>query len=92
MVVRDGPRGCMLHQQDRPPRQLPSPRVEPVVDTTGAGDTHAGALLAELARSGDPAAAAAAANVAAAMSITAWGSATCPDRPQLDLALNENDL
>lgn len=89
VVVRDGPRGCILHHHDRPPRQLPSPRVEPVVDTTGAGDTHTGALLAELARSGDPTAAAATANVAAAISITTWGSATCPDRPQLDLALNE---
>ncbi len=26
VVVRDGPRGCTLQQQDRPARQLPSPR------------------------------------------------------------------
>lgn len=92
VVVRDGPRACTLQQQDRPARQLPSPRVQHVVDTTGAGDTHTGALLAELARTGDPVSAASSANVAAAMSVTAWGSATCPDRPQLDVALGENKV
>lgn len=86
MIVRDGPRGCTLHQQAQPARHLPSPQVQ-AVDTTGAGDTHTGALLADLARTGDPVAAARTANVAAAMSVTAWGSATCPDRPQLDVAL-----
>ena len=85
-VVRDGPRGCSLRQRGRPDLRLAAPRVHPV-DSTGAGDTHTGALLAELARTGDLVSAARAANVAAALSVTVWGSASCPERPQLDSAL-----
>jgi sugar/nucleoside kinase (ribokinase family) len=85
LVVRDGARGCTVHRRGRPPEQLPAPAVR-AVDTTGAGDTHTGALLAELASTGDPVAAARTANVAAALSVTVWGSATGPDRETLERA------
>lgn len=85
-VVRDGANGCTLHQHGQAARHLPSPAVQ-AIDTTGAGDTHTGALLAELARTGDPADAAHTANVAAAISVTRWGSATCPERSELQPAL-----
>jgi sugar/nucleoside kinase (ribokinase family) len=85
LVVRDGARGCTLHRRGRPAEPLSAPSVR-AVDTTGAGDTHTGALLAELARIGDPVAAARTATIAAALSVTAWGSATCPDRQTLERA------
>jgi sugar/nucleoside kinase (ribokinase family) len=85
LVVRDGARGCTVHRRGRPAERLPAPSVR-AVDTTGAGDTHTGALLAELARTGDPVAAARTATLAAALSVTAWGSATGPDRQTLDSA------
>lgn len=87
-VVRDGPRGCAVHQPGRATHHLPSP-VVPAIDTTGAGDTHTGALLAELAQTGDPVAAAQFANIAAALSVTVWGSATGPERSQLEAALTQ---
>jgi sugar/nucleoside kinase (ribokinase family) len=62
---------------------LTAPEVT-VVDSTGAGDAHTGALLAELRRTGDPVTATRAANAAAAFAVTRAGSATAPDRRQLD--------
>jgi sugar/nucleoside kinase (ribokinase family) len=89
IVVRDGPRGCTLYGDidgitgRLTGMHLAAPEVT-VVDSTGAGDAHAGALLAELRRTGDPVTAARAANAAAAFAVTRAGSATAPDRRQLD--------
>jgi sugar/nucleoside kinase (ribokinase family) len=55
-----------------------------VTDSTGAGEAHTGALLAELRLTGDLAAAARTANVAAAIAVTQAGSATAPDRQRLE--------
>ena len=58
-----------------------------MVDTTGAGDAHTGAFLAELARGADPQEATRVANVAAALSIRTMVSAGGPTRAELDAAL-----
>ena len=59
------------------------------VDTTGAGDAHAGVFLAALAGGLPPAAAAARANAAAALSTTRTGPATAPDRDELEQFLRD---
>lgn len=56
---------------------LSAPKVD-VVDTTGAGDTHVGAMIAELARGKPLAEAVSFANVCAAISVTRYGPATGP--------------
>jgi len=54
------------------------------VDTTGAGDAHAGVFLAGLAAGLLPAAAASRANAAAALAVTRAGPAESPSRAELD--------
>jgi sugar/nucleoside kinase (ribokinase family) len=91
IVVRNGPHGCTvyggsgLHGATSRSRgmHLTAPAVT-AVDSTGAGDAHTGALLAELQRTGDPVSATRVANAAAALAVTRAGSATGPDRRQLD--------
>lgn len=76
-VLRRGAHGCLLaigdHAQEIPPHPVTA------IDTNGAGDCHVGSFLAELARTGDPGAAARYANIAAALSTTRPGPATPPD-------------
>jgi sugar/nucleoside kinase (ribokinase family) len=62
---------------------IPAPAVT-AVDSTGAGDAHAGVFLAALADGLDPAAAARRANAAAALAVTRPGPATSPTRTALD--------
>jgi sugar/nucleoside kinase (ribokinase family) len=62
------------------------------VDTTGAGDAHAGALLAGLAEGLDLPAAVRRANAAAALAVTRLGSATGPTRGELADALARTTL
>ncbi|TFD82615.1 PfkB family carbohydrate kinase, partial [Cryobacterium fucosi] len=51
VVVRDGPNGCWLAGDQLGPFPVHVPGFAvPVVDTTGAGDTHCGVLAAALAR------------------------------------------
>jgi sugar/nucleoside kinase (ribokinase family) len=83
IMVRTGPAGCVLAAGDGPLAEIPAPRVA-AVDTTGAGDAHAGVFLAALADGLPPAAAAARANAAAALSTTRTGPATAPGRDELD--------
>ena len=78
LVIRRGPMGAdaltrigSIH--------LPAPSVH-VVDTTGAGDTHVGAMIAELARGEPLDRAIYFANVCAAISVTRYGPATGPTR------------
>jgi sugar/nucleoside kinase (ribokinase family) len=73
------------HVQDAPtePVHIPAPAVH-AVDTTGAGDAHAGVFLAALADGLPPADAARRANAAAALAVTRSGPATSPGRSELD--------
>jgi sugar/nucleoside kinase (ribokinase family) len=91
VMVRTGPTGCILAGPGELPAttgpghliEIPAPRVASV-DTTGAGDAHAGVFLAALANGLPPAAAAARANAAAALSATRTGPATAPGRDELE--------
>ena len=65
---------------------IPAPAVV-AVDTTGAGDAHAGVFLAGLAAGLPPSAAANRANAAAALAVTRAGPAVSPSRAELDAFL-----
>jgi ribokinase len=84
VVVRSGAAGCAATGGRLGDRvvTVPAPRV-PAVDTTGAGDSHTGVLLAGLLTGFAPDAALATANRAAAISVTRPGPATCPTRAEL---------
>jgi len=84
VLVRTGPAGCYLALPAAAgPVHVPAPVVT-AVDTTGAGDAHAGVFLAALADGLSPLAAAARANAAAAFAVTRPGPATAPTRAELD--------
>jgi sugar/nucleoside kinase (ribokinase family) len=84
LVVREGPSGCIATGGGLGDRvvTVPAPAVI-AVDTTGAGDTHTGVLLAELASGRPVERALDTANRAAAISVTRVGSATAPRRREL---------
>lgn len=84
LVVREGAAGCLATGGELGERVVtaPAPQVR-AVDTTGAGDTHTGVLLAELTRGRPVEEALATANRAAAISVTRVGSATAPRRAEL---------
>ncbi|WP_205862104.1 PfkB family carbohydrate kinase [Planosporangium thailandense] len=87
LVVRRGAAGCSVYLPGHAePRRIPAPVVT-AVDTTGAGDAHTGAFLAELHRTGSVLDAARSANAAAALAVTRAGSATAPRRAELDRML-----
>jgi sugar/nucleoside kinase (ribokinase family) len=85
VVVRDGPRGCLLVRGGIV-EEVPGVPVT-AVDTTGAGDAHCGVLAAELLRGADPRVAAVRANAAAALAVTREGRATSPTRAEVDAVL-----
>lgn len=69
-------------------RERISPRPARLVDATGAGDTFAGAFLAEYLRTGDPFAAGRYANVAAALATEGYGAvAPMPKRAAVEAAM-----
>jgi sugar/nucleoside kinase (ribokinase family) len=83
VIVRRGARGCTLHEPGSAgPVDIPAPAVT-AVDSTGAGDTHTGALLAARRDTGSWAEAVRVANAAAAFAVTRRGSATGPTRAEL---------
>jgi ribokinase len=84
-VVREGPSGCTAAggPLGDDPLTLHAPQVE-AVDSTGAGDTHTGVLLAALSTGFPLREALARANLAAAISVTRPGSATAPTAAELD--------
>lgn len=87
VVVTLGEDGCLVCDGGGM-RELPHVRVDPVVDTTGAGDTFSGVLAAWLASGARLAEAAGAANAAAALSVRAAGARTgMPRRPEIEAAL-----
>jgi sugar/nucleoside kinase (ribokinase family) len=89
VIVRAGSSGCVLAMAspDGPAlRLIPAPVVV-AIDTTGAGDAHAGVFLAGLAAGLPPDDAASRANAAAAMAVTRAGPAESPSRAELDAFL-----
>jgi sugar/nucleoside kinase (ribokinase family) len=88
VIVRSGAAGCVVAHGDRV-APVPAPVVE-AVDTTGAGDTHAGVFLAALADGLTAEQAARRANAAAALSTIRTGPATAPTRAELDAWLAPN--
>jgi sugar/nucleoside kinase (ribokinase family) len=100
VIVRAGQSGCVLALRAATPGAaagpdaaaavslslIPAPAVV-AVDTTGAGDAHAGVFLAGLAAALPPATAASRANAAAAMTVTRTGPAVSPSRAELDAFL-----
>ena len=99
VIVRSGPAGCLLALRPGPTGaeaaipppptlvHIPAPAVT-AVDSTGAGDAHAGVFLAALADGLDPPAPARRANAAAALAVTRPGPATSPTRTALDTWLS----
>lgn len=86
LVLRDGAAGCVLAEGSLPSHRVPSPSVV-ATDTTGAGDTHTGVLIAAIGAGHDLVSAARRANAAAAYSVTRRGGATAPDSATLDALL-----
>ncbi|MGP8000444.1 MAG: PfkB family carbohydrate kinase [Streptosporangiaceae bacterium] len=82
VLVRTGPKGCMLAHFETPGTVVPGFRVT-VADSNGAGDTHTGAFIAMLAAGEDEVEAARRANAAAALSVTRRGPATAPNGSEL---------
>lgn len=82
VVVRDGSAGCVVVTDDLGPMRVPGYVVD-VCDTNGAGDTHNGVFLSEVARGTDVVEAARRANAAAALAISQFGPATCPTRDEV---------
>jgi ribokinase len=84
LVLRDGASGAFLFTGDSAVPTITGAPTVTMVDSTGAGDTHTGVLIAGLSQGLDPVAATRRANAAAAISVTRRGPATAPDRPELD--------
>ncbi|ETX28970.1 PfkB family carbohydrate kinase [Roseivivax isoporae] len=87
-LVRLGADGCLMARGGQVAHLVPHPVA--AVDTNGAGDTHIGSFIAELARHGDALRAARYANVAAALSTLHKGPATPPDRASVTAILDPN--
>ncbi len=81
-LLRQGAAGCLLATSGTV-TPVPPHKVTPR-DTNGAGDTHIGSFIAELAQSGDALRAAPYANIAAALATTRDGPATPPLRAEVD--------
>lgn len=90
IVVRDGPNGCWIRQGSgaRHVRGFPVTAI----DTNGAGDAHAGVLLAGLASGLSTSQAALRANAAAAIAVTRWGPATAPTAAEVDALIGSTDF
>jgi sugar/nucleoside kinase (ribokinase family) len=90
IVVRDGPNGCWIRQnsETRHVRGFPVTAI----DTNGAGDAHAGVLLAGLASGLSASQAALRANAAAAIAVTRWGPATAPTAAEVDELIGSTDF
>lgn len=86
-IVRDGPKGCAV-AVDGTTTVVPGFPQEPV-DTNGAGDTHTGALLAEIAAGHPWVESCRRANAAAAIKVTRRGPATSPTADEVDAFLAE---
>ncbi|WP_107766413.1 PfkB family carbohydrate kinase [Nocardioides terrigena] len=81
-IVRDGPDGCAVTVGSET-TLLPGYPQTPV-DTNGAGDTHTGALVADVAAGRDWVDACRRANAAAAIKVTRRGPATAPTAAEVE--------
>ncbi|WP_128773405.1 PfkB family carbohydrate kinase [Actinomyces oricola] len=86
IVRRTGVHGCVLWPADGAPIEVPG-FARDVVDTTGAGDTHTGVLVAGLMDGLNIVAAARRANAAAAEAVSRSGPARAPRRDEIDVLL-----
>ena len=84
-IVRDGPEGCAVTVAGET-TLLPGFRQK-AVDTNGAGDTHTGALVADVAAGGTWVDACRRANAAAAIKVTRRGPATAPTAAEVEAFL-----
>jgi sugar/nucleoside kinase (ribokinase family) len=83
VVVHAGERGCVIATRQGDVHEV-SGYVVDVRDSNGAGDTHDGVFLAELARGTSPVGAATRANAASAIAVSRIGPATCPAREEIN--------
>ena len=81
-IVRDGPQGCAVHV-DGETTDVPGYPQTPL-DTNGAGDTHTGALLAEVATGTPWVEGCRRANAAAAIKVTRRGPESAPTADEVD--------
>ena len=88
IVRRTGVHGCVLWPAGGTPIEVAGFSRD-VVDTTGAGDTHTGVLVAGLMDGLDEVTAATRANAAAAEAVSRQGPARCPLREEIDALLGE---
>ena len=86
IVRRTGVHGCVLWPAHGDRIEVPG-FVRDVLDTTGAGDTHTGVLVAGLMDGLDVVAAARRANAAAAEAVSRLGPARSPRRDEIDALL-----
>ena len=84
-IVRDGPEGCAVHVADATTYVPGFPQTP--VDTNGAGDTHTGALLAEVAAGTPWVEGCRRANAAAAIKVTRRGPESAPTAAEVDAFL-----
>ena len=81
-IVRDGPGGCAVHVGGES-TDVPGFPQKPL-DTNGAGDTHTGALLAEVAAGTPWVEGCRRANAAAAIKVTRRGPESAPTAAEVD--------
>lgn len=81
-IVRDGPEGCAVRVAGETTYVPGYPQTP--VDTNGAGDTHTGALLAEVAAGTPWAEGCRRANAAAAIKVTRRGPESAPTAAEVD--------
>jgi len=87
VVMTRGDRGCVVVRDGVVEHEIPARQVE-VVDTTAAGDSFVGALVAWLAEGAELLAAVRAATVAASLCVTRLGtSSSIAHRAEIDAAL-----
>jgi sugar/nucleoside kinase (ribokinase family) len=84
-IVRDGPEGCAVHVGGETTYVPGFPQT--AVDTNGAGDTHTGALLAEVAAGTPWVEGCRRANAAAAIKVTRRGPESAPTAFEVDAFL-----
>ena len=90
VIVRTGRDGAiLLDAATMTLTYLPTAEVS-TIDTTAAGETHIGVMVATLSAGIEPPHAVAIANVAAALSTREDGASTCPNRSELSSFLREN--
>jgi ribokinase len=90
VVMTRGSRGALVARGGKVELEVAPRKVEPV-DTTAAGDTFAGTLVAFLAEGAPLEAALTAATVAASISVTRPGASTSmPTRDEIDAVLQES--